>query len=136
MRESFRKRPTPKIIKRQLKRYLDDKNDVTPTPPPGISLDDPIFGSTEVQAAIFAKGRVISRRIPCGKKNCRCYRNKSYHGPYYYLVLPVPKNYRNRGPRTKWFYLSKEEANEWRARILNFKHLQRMAWENVVDNFK
>jgi len=90
----------------------------------GMRIDDLDHSDTEVPLHLLAKGKILKRYLMCGKENCVCRTRGKKHGPYFYLVVNVPASMRRRGdPKQRWFYLTKEEAQRFKARISNFKAL-------------
>lgn len=72
----------------------------------------------EVSEAVLP-GTVSEAMAKCGKKNCRCNKDPSQmHGPYYRWTGTID------GKRTT-ITLTKEEADECRKRIKNWKKLQK-----------
>lgn len=72
-----------------------------------ISVSDPVLPGTISQA-----------RAKCGKKTCRCQKDPRFlHGPYYRWTGLI------NGKRTT-ITLTKEEAQECKRRIKNWKRLQ------------
>ena len=63
-----------------------------------LAQKDPIFGL------------ISSKRIRCGKENCKCSKGERfYHGPYYYLRLEPDYKYRK--------YIGKKIPNSLEERI-------------------
>jgi len=89
-----------------------------------MKIDDLDHGDAEVPLHLLAKGKILRRFLVCGKDNCICRTQGKRHGPYFYLVVNIPASMRRHGePKQRWFYLTKEEAERFRARISNFKAL-------------
>ena len=100
----------------------------------GIKLDDLGHGETELPLHLLAKGKVLKRYLQCGKENCMCNKGGKKHGPYYYLVINIPANMRGPGdPKQKWFYLTKEEAERFKARIRNFSQLVNNMFSDIWE---
>lgn len=52
---------------------------------------------------------IIKKYQKCGKINCHCSSNESYHGPYFWSVRYIrPRNSLKKG-KYKWQYVGKNE---------------------------
>lgn len=101
-----------------------------------IPIDDLEHGTAEIPIHYLAKGRVIERYIFCGRAKCRCRSSGRGHGPYNYLVMTIPKSMREPdGPRQRWVYLTKAEAQRYRARIANFNKLINNMFSDLLEEF-
>jgi hypothetical protein len=70
-------------------------------------------------------GTLSKRYGPCGKKNCRCRKNKNnWHGPYYIWT-------RKEKGKTITKSLSKEQAIMCKKALKNMKYLQ-----NEIEQWK
>lgn len=100
-----------------------------------LEIDDLEHGTEEVPLEYFARGKVIEKYIMCGKPGCKCKTGgRCLHGPYYYLVVTNPVNMRRPGkPKQSWFYLSKEEADEMRKRLSNFRVLAAQLFSDIYE---
>ena len=71
---------------------------------------------------------LFKKYSPCGKKNCRCAKDKKYwHGPYYIWT-------RKENGKTITKSLSKKQAEYCKNAIKNMKKLQRFIgkWKKVT----
>ena len=70
----------------------------------------------------FYMPSIIKKFQKCGKKNCHCNINDTFHGPYYWLVKYVkPRNSLKKG-KYKWQYISKN-PEDIKGFINSNKHL-------------
>ena len=99
-----------------------------------VSVEDHEHGEAKVPTHLLSKGKVISRFVSCGKRGCTCTLGGKLHGPYYYLVINLPDEMRRPGgPRQRWVYLTKEEAERFRRRIRNFHILMNSMLSDLMD---
>ena len=72
------------------------------------------------EVGFIAEGSIVKCYIRCGKKNCRCHKEKQYrHGPYYQLT------WKEKG-KTVTRYLSNEIAQLYHEWIANRQKLSIM----------
>jgi hypothetical protein len=90
-----------------------------------------------IRVSILATGSIQRRFNTCGKSDCPCMKGGKKHGPYWYLALPMPANMvRNGAPRIKHLYITEEEANTLKERIINYHRLQDKVWFELYDDFE
>jgi hypothetical protein len=99
-----------------------------------LTIDDMEHGDAEVPIHLLSRGKVLRRFVQCGRDNCHCRTGGRRHGPYHYLVINIPAEMRRPGqPKQKWFYLTEEEAERFRARINNYKVLVKNMFADLWD---
>jgi len=99
-----------------------------------VNVDGSKNDRTIIMVSILAQGSIQKRYNTCGKPKCRCNRDGKRHGPYWYLLLPLPMELVRKGmPKAKQFYLDEEEALSLKARITNYKALQSKVWNELYE---
>ena len=102
-----------------------------------VSVEDHEHREAKVPTHLLSKGKVITRYVKCGKRGCTCTIGGKLHGPYHYLVINLPDHMRRPGgPRQRWVYLTKEEAERFRRRIRNFHLLVNSMLSDLMDELE